>query len=109
MERRSLASGKITHQMKDKGESFRVVSLSLGPYFFCLCLSLPLCLSAPPPIRIYICLSVCLSLTSRPCSSLFFPETGVVPDWQVGQEGNIIIETRAEGEKTSNLYLLIRK
>lgn len=51
MERRSLATGKITHQMKDKGESFRVV----------------------------------------------------------GQEGNIVIETRAEGEKTSNLYLLIRK
>jgi hypothetical protein len=27
----------------------------------------------------------------------------------VGKEGNIIIETRAEGERTSNLYLLIRK
>eukprot|EP00047_Mylnosiga_fluctuans_P002871 m.226275 g.226275 ORF g.226275 m.226275 type:complete len:777 (+) comp11404_c0_seq1:48-2378(+) len=51
MERRSVATGKITHQMKDKGESFRVV----------------------------------------------------------GREGNIIIETRAEGERTSNLYLLIRK
>jgi hypothetical protein len=26
-----------------------------------------------------------------------------------GREGNIIIETRAEGEKTSHLYLLVRK
>ena len=51
MERRSVITGKITHQMKDKGESFRVV----------------------------------------------------------GKEGNIIIETRAEGEMTSNLYLLVRK
>lgn len=51
MERRSLYTGKITHQMKDKGERFRVV----------------------------------------------------------GKEGNIIIETRAEGEPTSHLYLLHRK
>ena len=27
----------------------------------------------------------------------------------VGQEGNIIIETRAEGENSSHLYLLVRK
>lgn len=53
MERRSIATGKITHQMKDKGEKFRVVSS--------------------------------------------------------GREGNIIIETRGEGEKTSHLYLLVRK
>ena len=51
MERRSIYTGKITHQMKDKGERFRVV----------------------------------------------------------GREGNIIIETRAEGESTSHLYLLLRK
>jgi hypothetical protein len=51
MERRSIYTGKITHQMKDKGERFRVV----------------------------------------------------------GREGNIIIETRAEGDSTSHLYLLLRK
>ena len=51
MERRSVFTGKITHQMKDQGESFRVV----------------------------------------------------------GQEGNIIIETRAGGENCSHLYLLLRK
>eukprot|EP00051_Salpingoeca_urceolata_P033402 m.20558 g.20558 ORF g.20558 m.20558 type:complete len:759 (-) comp6199_c1_seq1:115-2391(-) len=51
MERRSVHTGRITHQMKDKGESFRVV----------------------------------------------------------GKHGNIIIETRAEGEATSHLYLLVRK
>ncbi len=27
----------------------------------------------------------------------------------VGKEGNIIIETRVEGEQTSHLYLLVRK
>jgi hypothetical protein len=27
----------------------------------------------------------------------------------VGREGNIIIETRADGEQSSNLYLLVRK
>jgi hypothetical protein len=47
------ATRQITHQMKDKGEKFRVVSS--------------------------------------------------------GREGNIIIETRAEGEKSSHLYLLVRK
>ena len=51
MERRSIRTGKVTHQMKDKGESFRVV----------------------------------------------------------GKEGNIIIETRAGSDETSNLYLLVRK
>eukprot|EP00041_Stephanoeca_diplocostata_P012799 m.215350 g.215350 ORF g.215350 m.215350 type:complete len:731 (-) comp19094_c0_seq1:169-2361(-) len=51
MERRSVYTGKITHQMKDKGERFRVV----------------------------------------------------------GKEGNIIIETRAGNERTSHLYLLVRK
>jgi hypothetical protein len=51
MERRSIRSGKITHQMKDNGESFKVV----------------------------------------------------------GKEGNIIIETRAGGDPTSHLYLLVRK
>lgn len=51
MERRSIRTGKITHQMKDKGERFRVV----------------------------------------------------------GKEGNIIIETRAGNERTSHLYLLVRK
>lgn len=53
MERRSIATGKITHQMKDKGEKFRVVSNGRGE--------------------------------------------------------NIIIETKAEGERTSHLYLLVRK
>lgn len=53
MERRSIATGKITHQMKDKGEKFRVVSSGRGE--------------------------------------------------------NIIIETKAEGERTSHLYLLVRK
>ena len=51
MERRSIRTGKVTHQMKDKGESFRVV----------------------------------------------------------GKEGNIIIETKADGTPNSHLYLLIRK
>eukprot|EP00048_Salpingoeca_helianthica_P021762 m.14293 g.14293 ORF g.14293 m.14293 type:complete len:796 (-) comp6374_c1_seq1:31-2418(-) len=51
MERRAVATGKITHQLKDKGESFKVV----------------------------------------------------------GKEGNIVIETRADGEQSSNLYLLVRK
>jgi len=51
MERRAITTGKITHQLKDKGESFRVV----------------------------------------------------------GREGNIVIETRADGESSSNLYLLVRK
>lgn len=53
MERRSIGTGKITHQMKDKGEKFRVVSSGRGE--------------------------------------------------------NIIIETKAEGERTSHLYLLVRK
>jgi len=51
MERRSIMTGKITHQMKDNGESFRVV----------------------------------------------------------GKEGNIIIETKGEGDPTSHLYLLVQK
>ncbi len=51
MERRSIYTGKITHQMKDNRERFRVV----------------------------------------------------------GKEGNIIIETRAEGDTTSHLYLLHKK
>lgn len=51
MERRAINTGKITHQLKDKGESFKVV----------------------------------------------------------GKEGNIVIETRADGEQSSNLYLLVRK
>ena len=51
MERRSVHTGKITHQMKDGGERFRVV----------------------------------------------------------GKEGNIIIETKSPSEKSSHLYLLVRK